>query len=84
TLKTDANLMETMKGGWNVGVLKKDAHVSGFAGVKVKNKLKDGTLFAAQDMGGGSVVYLIDNPLFRLFWENGKLLFANALFMAGN
>jgi len=34
-------------------------------------------------MGGGSVVYLSDNPLFRNFWENGKLLFTNAVFLAG-
>jgi len=24
---------------------------------------------------------MVDNPLFRGFWENGKLFFANALFM---
>jgi hypothetical protein len=64
-------------------VLKKDAYVTGFAGYKVKNKLKDGMLFGVQDMGGGSVVYLSDNPLFRNFWENGKLLFSNAVFLAG-
>jgi len=28
------------------------------------------------------VVYMADNPLFRGFWENGKLFFANAIFMA--
>ncbi len=83
TLKQDGILYEFMKGGWNVGVLKKDAYVTGFAGYKVKNKLKDGMLFAVQDMGGGSVVYLSDNPLFRNFWENGKLLFSNAVFLAG-
>lgn len=83
TLKQDGTLYEFMKGGWNVGVLKKDAYVTGFAGYKVKNKLKDGMLFAVQDMGGGSVVYLSDNPLFRNFWENGKLLFSNAVFLAG-
>ncbi|WP_439515931.1 M14 family metallopeptidase [Sediminibacterium sp.] len=83
TLKQDATLYEFMKGGWNVGVLKKDAYVTGFAGYKVKSKLKDGMLFGVQDMGGGSVVYLSDNPLFRNFWENGKLLFTNAVFLAG-
>jgi len=83
TLKQDGVLFEFMKGGWNVGVLKKDAYVTGFAGYKVKNKLKDGMLFGVQDMGGGSVVYLSDNPLFRNFWENGKLLFSNAVFLAG-
>ncbi|BFG70094.1 M14 family metallopeptidase [Sediminibacterium sp. KACHI17] len=83
TLKQDGILYEFMKGGWNVGVLKKDAYVTGFAGYKVKSKLKDGMLFGVQDMGGGSVVYLSDNPLFRNFWENGKLLFSNAVFLAG-
>lgn len=83
TLKQDGVLFEFMKGGWNVGVLKKDAYVTGFAGYKVKSKLKDGMLFSVQDMGGGSVVYLSDNPLFRNFWENGKLLFSNAVFLAG-
>jgi hypothetical protein len=83
TLKQDGAIYEFMKGGWNVGVLKKEAYVTGFAGYKVKNKLKDGMLFGVQDMGGGSVVYLSDNPLFRNFWENGKLLFSNAVFLAG-
>lgn len=83
TLKQDGILFEFMKGGWNVGVLKKDAYVTGFAGYKVKSKLKDGMLFGVQDMGGGTVVYLSDNPLFRNFWENGKLLFSNAVFLAG-
>jgi hypothetical protein len=34
-------------------------------------------------MGAGSVVVLADNPMFRQFWENGKLLFCNAVFLAG-
>jgi hypothetical protein len=34
-------------------------------------------------MGRGSVVYMVDDPLFRSFWENGKLLFSNAVFMVG-
>jgi len=35
-------------------------------------------------MGRGNVVYLADNPLFRAFWHNGKLLFGNAVFIVGN
>ena len=38
-------------------------------------------VFGTQNMGRGQVIYLVDNPLFRGFWENGKLFFANALFM---
>ncbi len=83
TLKQDANIYEFMKDGWNVGVLKKDNYVTGFTGFKVKNKLKDGTLFGVYEMGKGSVVYLSDNPIFRLFWENGKLLLSNAVFLVG-
>ncbi len=83
TLKQGANIYDFMKEGWNVGVLKKDAYVTGFSGVKVKSKLKDGTLFGVQQLGGGSVVYLADNLMFRQFWENGKLLFCNAVFLAG-
>ena len=83
TLKQDANIYEFMKDGWNVGVLKKDNYVSGFTGFKVKNKLKDGTLFGVYEMGNGSIVFLSDNPIFRLFWENGKMILSNAVFMVG-
>jgi hypothetical protein len=80
TLKSDG-IFENLKDGWNVGVLKKDSYVSGFAGVKAKEKLKEGLVFGVQEMGRGNIVYLADDVLFRGFWENGKLLFANALFM---
>ncbi|MGL5944789.1 MAG: zinc carboxypeptidase, partial [Sediminibacterium sp.] len=83
TLKQDNNLYEFLKDGWNVGTLKKDAYITGFAGVKVKTKLKDGMLLGVQDIGSGSVVYLSEDLLFRNFWENGKLLFANAVFLVG-
>lgn len=81
TLKLDANIYDFMKDGWNVGVLKKTNYVAGFRGFKVGNKLKDGTLFGSIEMGNGSFIFLADNPLFRLFWENGKQLFSNAVFM---
>jgi hypothetical protein len=84
TLKQDDNVYEFIKeGGWNVGVIKKDAQVAGFVGSRLKEKMKDGLLFGVQEMGRGSVVYLADNPLFRSFWENGKLLFSNAVFLVG-
>jgi len=83
TLKQDPNLYEFLKDGWNVGVIKKDNYVTGFTGSKLKPKLKDGLLFGVDEMGNGSIVYLSDNPLFRLFWENGKLLFCNAVFLVG-
>jgi hypothetical protein len=83
-LKQDDNIYEFLKEGWNVGVVKKDGYISGFTGSKIKDKLKDGTLIGSMDMGRGTVVFFADNPLFRSFWENGKLLFCNAVFLAGN
>jgi hypothetical protein len=83
TLKLDTKIYDYMDKGWNVGVFKKNNYLTGFAGSKSRQKLNDGLLFGVQDMGRGSVVYLVDNPLFRGFWENGKLLFSNAVFMVG-
>lgn len=83
TLKQDDNIYEFLRDGWNVGFIKKDNYISGFTGSKTKEKLKDGTLFGVMEMGRGSVVFLADNPMFRSFWENGKLLFCNAVFMVG-
>jgi hypothetical protein len=36
------------------------------------------------EMGNGAVTIFADDPIFRLFWENGKLLFCNAVFLVGN
>jgi len=84
TLKQDDNVYEFIKeGGWNVGIIKKDNYVSGFTGNKAKEKLKDGVIFGVQEMGRGEIVYMADDPLFRSFWENGKLLFCNAVFLVG-
>jgi len=70
-----------MEDGWNVGTIRKSNYVAGFVGEKAKAELNDGLLFGVQDLGRGTVVYLADDPLFRNFWENGKLLFGNAVFM---
>lgn len=84
TLKQDDNMYEFLKdGGWNVGVMKKEQQVAGYVGSNLKSKLKDGVVFGVQDIGDGKIVYLADNVLFRSFWENGKLLFCNAVFMVG-
>jgi hypothetical protein len=84
TLKSDEDVYEFIKdGGWNVGILKRDKPVAGFVGSKVRNKFQDGLLFGVQEMGNGTITYLADDVLFRCFWENGKLMFANAVFLVG-
>ncbi len=84
TLKMDNNVYDFIKeNGWNTGVIKKTNQVAGFVGHKLKDKLQDGLLFGVQEMGRGSITYLSDNVLFRNFWENGKLMFCNAVFLVG-
>lgn len=83
-LVQDAHNFDLLKEGWNVGYLKENNYVAGFSGKNAKDKLKNTLLMGVQSMGRGSVVYLADNPLFRGFWYNGKLLFGNAVFMVGN
>ena len=80
SLKTNSSHFDLLKGAWNVGYLEKDYRYFGFIGSNLKNKLGNTVAFAVEDKGRGKIVYLIDNPLFRSFWEEGKLLFSNAVF----
>jgi len=73
-----------LEDAWNVGVIKGKAKpVQGFAGFKANKKLDNSLVFGVEDKGRGNIVYFVDNPLFRCFWENGKMLFANAVFVVG-
>ena len=83
TLKQNGNMFEFMKEGWNVGVIKKETQVAGFVGSKAREKIKDGTVIGVSSMGNGSIVFFADDPIFRSFWENGKMLVANAVFLVG-
>jgi hypothetical protein len=84
TLKLSDDIYEMLgEDDWNVGTIAKNGYVAGFAGVQSKQKINNGMLLGVQSLGRGSVVYMADDPLFRSFWENGKLLFSNAVFMVG-
>ena len=84
SLKMGSDMYEFMKEGWNVGVIKKENQLAGFVGSKTREKIKDGTVIGVMPMGSGSVVFFADDPVFRNFWENGKMLLANAVFLVGN
>ena len=83
TLKLDDRLYEPIKDGWNVGVLRSSSLTEGFTGSTLKNQLHDGIVMGQKNIGDGSIIVINEDVLFRLFWQNGKLLFANAVFMAG-
>ncbi|GAB2987446.1 M14 family metallopeptidase [Mucilaginibacter puniceus] len=84
SLKQNSDVYELLndENGWNVGTIKKDNYVAGFVGQKGKDKIKDGLLLGIEKAGKGSIIYMVDDPLFRDFWEGGKLLFSNAVFIA--
>ena len=84
SLKSGAMKFAYLKNGWNVGILPaKPKPLNGFAGYKALENISETLVFGVEQKGRGSVVYFVDDPLFRAFWENGKLLFSNALFMVG-
>lgn len=81
TLKNSGRRYGYLKNGVNVGIIPSlDHHRSGFIGFKAKAQAKESLVFGVENRGRGRVVYLVDNPMFRGFWESGKLLFSNAVF----
>lgn len=81
TLKLGNTAYSYLKRGTAVYLDGDTRPVSGFAGSEAQKKLGKTLVFGVENHGRGEVVYMVDNPLFRAFWEGGKLFFANALFM---
>jgi hypothetical protein len=65
---------------YNIGITDKSFKPSGYVGYKALEKFKESLVIGAESVGQGSMVYYVDNLLFRDFWDNGKFLFSNALF----
>jgi hypothetical protein len=80
SLVRDVYAYDYLKDGWNVGYIKDNSHVTGFAGKIAKEKMKNTLTFGVQEIGRGKIIYMADSPLFRGFWYAGKLIFGNALF----
>ena len=80
SLKLGSTAYEYLENGWNVGVVKDGAPRSGFVGYKTQQVIEESLSYGVQPMGQGQVIYMIDNPFFRGFWHNGKLLISNAVF----
>ena len=84
SLKLGSTAFEYLDNGWNVGVAKSGTPRSGFVGANVQDNLEHSLSYGVQNMGAGSIVYMIDNPFYRGFWHNGKLLVGNAIFFLSN
>ncbi len=84
TLKLGSSAYSLLDNGYNVAYLKDTKVYSGFAGQNAKKALDQTLVFGEELMGSGSFIYMVDNTLFRSFWENGKLFFVNAVFLVNN
>lgn len=82
SLKTSSAKYEYLENGWNVAYVPRQLDVLGFAGANVKEQMKETLGLGVQDMGRGKVIYMVDNPVYRGFWKQGKFLFSNAVFIA--
>jgi len=81
TLKLDADAYDLLENEGNALILNSEVKpIAGFIGQQVKELQKKSLLFGEESLGRGSVVYLVDNVLFRGFWYSGKQLFSNAVF----
>ena len=84
SLKLGSSSYQLLQDGYNISYIEKPENVSGFAGEDALKTLDNSLVFGEARIGDGSMIYMVDDPLFRSFWENGKLFFVNAIFFANN
>lgn len=85
SLKLSSDSYSLLNEGDNVAYLQEDPKiVAGFVGSEAREKIENSLTFGVEPMGKGSIIYLVDNPLFRAFWQNGKLFFVNSIFFVNN
>jgi len=82
SLKLSSISYNLLEKGVNVAYFPENtSNYSGFAGSEALKNVPNSLLFGIENKGKGQLIYMVDNPLFRSFWQNGKLFFANAVFL---
>ncbi len=85
SLKLGSNSYKFLENGYNVGYIEGEpTSVAGFSGEEAKKSLANSLVFGEARMGRGSVVYMVDDVMFRSFWERGKLLLVNSIFFVNS
>jgi hypothetical protein len=80
TLKRGRSNYSLLDNGYNVSLIEDTKVYSGFAGKNALNNLDQTLVFGEEQMGSGSFIYMVENTLFRSFWQNGKLFLVNSIF----
>ena len=84
TLKNNSSRFAFLNGGANAGIIaSNEAYRTGYIGYKIKSQMGQSLVIGAESQGRGQIVYFVDNPIFRGFWESGKLVLSNAIFLVG-
>jgi len=85
SLKIGSSTYSLLDRGYNVAHIgDTPKKVSGFAGSEAMKQLPNSLVFGEERMGSGSIIYFVDNVMFRSFWENGKQFLVNAIFFVNN
>jgi hypothetical protein len=83
-LKNNSSKYAYLTDGANAGkILSNDSYRTGYIGYKIKSSIGGSLAIGVENLGRGEIVYFVDNPIFRGFWESGKLVLSNAIFMVG-
>lgn len=84
TLKNNSTRFALLSGGVNAGIITStNSYRSGYIGYKIKSQMAQSLAIGLENQGRGELIYFVDNPIFRGFWESGKLVLSNAIFMVG-
>ena len=83
-LKNNSSKFSYLSNGVNAGIIaSNDAYRTGYIGFKIKSAMGESMAIGVENVGRGEIVYFVDDPVFRGFWESGKLILSNAIFMVG-
>lgn len=81
TLRQSSDSYKKLENGFSpVSIAQSTDHMNGFVGYKVKLQQANSIVAGTQSKGKGQVIIFTDNPLYRGFWESGKMLVANAIY----
>lgn len=65
----------------SVGTIEKWEMSKGYMDEELKTEYENSMRFGYKEIGRGKAIYMLDDPLFRGFWERGKQLFTNAIIL---
>jgi hypothetical protein len=83
-LKNNSSKFAFLNNGANAGIIaNNEAYRTGYIGFKIKSTMGESMAIGVERAGRGEIVYFVDDPIFRGFWESGKLILSNAIFMVG-